>query len=71
MSGSTLALAHAVSIPVIASGGLASLRDVERILQSDCAKLAGDLPVAHSMMGVWIQLEALTLIRQAQSKSGV
>ncbi|MEJ0097962.1 MAG: 1-(5-phosphoribosyl)-5-[(5-phosphoribosylamino)methylideneamino]imidazole-4-carboxamide isomerase [Bauldia sp.] len=38
---STLALANAVSIPVIASGGLASLADIERLLQPDCARLAG------------------------------
>jgi phosphoribosylformimino-5-aminoimidazole carboxamide ribotide isomerase len=37
----TLALADAVSIPVIASGGLASLADIERLLQPDCARLAG------------------------------
>ena len=37
----TLALANAVSIPVIASGGLASLADVERLLQPDCAILEG------------------------------
>ena len=37
----TLALADAVSIPVIASGGLGSIADVERLLQPDCAKLAG------------------------------
>jgi phosphoribosylformimino-5-aminoimidazole carboxamide ribotide isomerase len=37
----TLAFAAAVSIPVIASGGLASLKDVERLMQPDCAKLAG------------------------------
>ncbi len=37
----TLALAHAVPIPVIASGGLASLADVERLLQPDCAVLEG------------------------------
>ena len=37
----TLALANAVSIPVIASGGLASLADVERLLEPDCAILEG------------------------------
>ena len=37
----TLALARAVSIPVIASGGLASLADIERLLQPDCAILEG------------------------------
>jgi phosphoribosylformimino-5-aminoimidazole carboxamide ribotide isomerase len=38
---STLALANAVSIPVIASGGLASLADVERLLAPDCRRIAG------------------------------
>ncbi len=37
----TLALADAVTIPVIASGGLASLADVERLLEPDCRKIAG------------------------------
>ena len=37
----TLALAHAVSIPVIASGGLASMADIERLAAPHCAVLAG------------------------------
>ncbi len=37
----TLKLAKAVKIPVIASGGLASLADIERLLQPDCAILEG------------------------------
>jgi phosphoribosylformimino-5-aminoimidazole carboxamide ribotide isomerase len=37
----TLALARAVSIPVIASGGLASMADIERLTQPDCRDLAG------------------------------
>jgi phosphoribosylformimino-5-aminoimidazole carboxamide ribotide isomerase len=37
----TLALAQAVRIPVIASGGLASIDDVHRLLQPDCALIAG------------------------------
>ncbi|HVL74212.1 MAG TPA: 1-(5-phosphoribosyl)-5-[(5-phosphoribosylamino)methylideneamino]imidazole-4-carboxamide isomerase [Beijerinckiaceae bacterium] len=37
----TLALARAVSIPVVASGGLASMRDIERLTEPDCAVLAG------------------------------
>jgi phosphoribosylformimino-5-aminoimidazole carboxamide ribotide isomerase len=37
----TVALAGAIAIPVIASGGLASLADVKRLLEPDCAKLAG------------------------------
>lgn len=37
----TLALARAVGIPVIASGGLASMADVERLVEPDCAILEG------------------------------
>jgi phosphoribosylformimino-5-aminoimidazole carboxamide ribotide isomerase len=37
----TLALARAVRIPVIASGGLASMADVERLARRECAGLAG------------------------------
>jgi phosphoribosylformimino-5-aminoimidazole carboxamide ribotide isomerase len=37
----TLALANALAIPVIASGGLASIEDVRRLLMPDCARLAG------------------------------
>lgn len=37
----TLALADAVSIPVIASGGLASMADIERMLAPDAAALEG------------------------------
>jgi phosphoribosylformimino-5-aminoimidazole carboxamide ribotide isomerase len=38
---STIELANAVSIPVIASGGLASMTDIERMLRPDAQKLAG------------------------------
>ncbi|MFD2239154.1 1-(5-phosphoribosyl)-5-[(5-phosphoribosylamino)methylideneamino]imidazole-4-carboxamide isomerase [Aureimonas populi] len=38
---STIALAEAVSIPVIASGGLASMEDIERLARSDAARLEG------------------------------
>ena len=37
----TLALAQAVAVPVIASGGLASIADVHRLLRPDCALIAG------------------------------
>jgi phosphoribosylformimino-5-aminoimidazole carboxamide ribotide isomerase len=37
----TLALARAVSIPVIASGGLASIADIERMTRPDAALLEG------------------------------
>ncbi len=38
---STLALVDAVSTPVIASGGLASINDIKRMLQPDAKKLEG------------------------------
>ncbi len=37
----TIAHADSVSIPVIASGGVASMADIDRILQPDAAKLEG------------------------------
>jgi phosphoribosylformimino-5-aminoimidazole carboxamide ribotide isomerase len=38
---STLALADRFDIPVIASGGLASMDDIHRLLQPDCRILEG------------------------------
>ena len=38
---STIELAEAVSIPVIASGGLASMDDIKRMMSADARKLAG------------------------------
>jgi phosphoribosylformimino-5-aminoimidazole carboxamide ribotide isomerase len=37
----TLSLAASISIPVVASGGLASIADIERLLQPDAALLEG------------------------------
>ena len=37
----TLDLASSTSIPIIASGGLASIEDISRLLQPDCARLEG------------------------------
>jgi phosphoribosylformimino-5-aminoimidazole carboxamide ribotide isomerase len=37
----TIALAHAVAIPVIASGGIATMADIERLCAPDAAILAG------------------------------
>ena len=52
----TLALADALTIPVIASGGLASLDDVRRLLAPDCARLAGAIAGGRSMTGGWMWL---------------
>jgi phosphoribosylformimino-5-aminoimidazole carboxamide ribotide isomerase len=61
----TLALANAVSIPVIASGGLASIRDVERLLKPDCTRLAGAITGRALYDGRIDAAEALALIRRA------
>lgn len=58
----TLEMAEAVSIPVIASGGLASMTDIEKLSSPECAKLEGaisgralydgriDIPLALQML---------------------
>ncbi|WP_336801235.1 1-(5-phosphoribosyl)-5-[(5-phosphoribosylamino)methylideneamino]imidazole-4-carboxamide isomerase [Kaistia sp. MMO-174] len=63
---STLALARAVEIPVIASGGLASLDDVKRLLQPDCAILEGAISGRALYDGRLDPAEALKLIREAR-----
>jgi phosphoribosylformimino-5-aminoimidazole carboxamide ribotide isomerase len=61
----TVALAEAVAIPVIASGGLASLDDVKRLLQPDCAKLAGAISGRALYDGRLDPAEALALLKGA------
>jgi phosphoribosylformimino-5-aminoimidazole carboxamide ribotide isomerase len=63
----TLALAQAVSIPVIASGGLASLADVQRLLEPDCAALAGAITGRALYDGRIDPAEALQLIAEANA----
>jgi phosphoribosylformimino-5-aminoimidazole carboxamide ribotide isomerase len=65
----TLTLAEALAIPVIASGGLASLADVERLLQPDCARLEGAITGRALYDGRLDAAKALSLVRQAFSKS--
>ena len=64
---STLALADAVSIPVIASGGLASLDDIRRMLEPDAAKLEGAITGRALYDGRVNPAEALALIRAARA----
>ncbi len=64
----TLALANALTIPVIASGGLASLADIERLLQPDCARLAGAITGRALYDGRLDPGEALALIRKARGQ---
>jgi len=65
---STLELAEAVSIPVIASGGLASIEDVRRMLQPDARKLAGAISGRALYDGRIDPTEALTLIKAFRDK---
>jgi len=64
----TLALAETVAIPVIASGGLASLDDVKRLLQPDCAKIAGAVAGRALYDGRLDAAAALEMIREARTK---
>jgi phosphoribosylformimino-5-aminoimidazole carboxamide ribotide isomerase len=64
----TVALAEAVAIPVIASGGLASLDDVRQMLEPRAAKLAGAIAGRALYDGRLNASEALRLIRSARSQ---
>ena len=63
----TLDLAHAVNIPVIASGGLASLDDVKRLLKPDCARLAGAITGRALYDGRIDRAAALALIAASEA----
>jgi phosphoribosylformimino-5-aminoimidazole carboxamide ribotide isomerase len=63
---STLQLARAVPIPVIASGGLASLDDIHRLLQPDCRILEGAISGRALYDGRIDAAEALRLLREAR-----
>ena len=63
----TVALAEAVHLPVIASGGLASLDDVSRLLEPDCAVLAGAVTGRALYDGRLDPAAALAMIRAARS----
>lgn len=58
----TIALADAVSIPVIASGGLASLKDIEALLEPRAAKLEGAITGRALYDGRLDAREALALV---------
>ncbi len=64
---STLELAAATTIPVIASGGLASIADVKRLLQPDCRILEGAISGRALYDGRLDAGEALALIRNAEA----
>ena len=61
----TLSLARAVNIPIIASGGLASIADIERLLAPDCAILEGAISGRALYDGRLDAQAALKLIAEA------
>ncbi len=63
----TLKLARAVKIPVIASGGLASLADIERLLEPDCAILEGAIAGRALYDGRLDPAAALRLISEREA----
>ena len=63
----TIALADAISIPVIASGGLASIDDVKALLTPRAKKLEGAISGRALYDGRIDPTEALTLIRNARA----
>lgn len=63
----TIALADAISIPVIASGGLASIEDVKEMLAPRARKLEGAIAGRALYDGRLDAAEALKLIRAAKA----
>ncbi len=64
----TMELAEAISIPVIASGGLASIDDVREILKPERARLAGAIAGRALYDGRIDPAAALALIRAARDE---
>ena len=64
----TIALAEAISIPVIASGGLASIDDVRLLLEPRAQKLEGAIAGRALYDGRLDPAQALQLIRSARAK---
>jgi len=67
---STIALAEAVSIPVIASGGLASMNDIVRMTWPDARKLAGAISGRALYDGRIDPVEALAALRHRTEMAG-
>lgn len=66
---STLQLAEAVSIPIIASGGLASIADVVRMTMPDARKLEGAISGRALYDGRIDPAQALQVLREARGRA--
>ncbi len=67
---STVALADTLEIPVIASGGLASIEDVSRLLEPECARLAGAIVGRALYDGRLDPRAALAMLRRKRLGGG-
>ncbi|PYE25409.1 1-(5-phosphoribosyl)-5-[(5-phosphoribosylamino)methylideneamino] imidazole-4-carboxamide isomerase [Rhizobium sp. PP-CC-3A-592] len=65
----TLALADAVAIPVIASGGLASMKDIHRLAAPEMAKLEGAISGRALYDGRIDPAEALAVLNSARGRA--
>lgn len=61
----TVALANAISIPVIASGGLSSIDDIKALIAADCAGLEGAISGRALYDGRLDPAEAIALLKGA------
>jgi phosphoribosylformimino-5-aminoimidazole carboxamide ribotide isomerase len=64
----TIALAEAISIPVVASGGLASIEDVKTMIEPRASKLEGAIAGRALYDGRLDAAAALSMIRAARAK---
>ncbi len=64
----TIALAEAISIPVIASGGLASIDDIKAMIEPRASKLEGAIAGRALYDGRLDAAEALKMIRAARGR---
>ncbi|HVQ79531.1 MAG: 1-(5-phosphoribosyl)-5-[(5-phosphoribosylamino)methylideneamino]imidazole-4-carboxamide isomerase [Pseudolabrys sp.] len=65
----TVALAEAIRIPIIASGGLASIEDIKELISPRAGKLAGAIAGRALYDGRLDAAEALKLIRSARASA--
>ena len=65
----TKALAEAISIPVIASGGVSSLRDIENLMAIEASGIAGAITGKAVYTGAIRLAEAVALTKQCRGNS--
>jgi phosphoribosylformimino-5-aminoimidazole carboxamide ribotide isomerase len=63
----TLALAEAISIPVIASGGVSSLRDIENLMAIESSGVTGVITGKAIYTGAIKLAEAVALTRKMKT----